>query len=434
MVRNSIRTASIWAGVTLLAMSGSASAQWMPFSGNCGCNGAAPRSTLFGPPPMSQVSCASCSAAMPVYQSAYHTASVECGQPISCQIEQPIQVQAVAVRPMVQTVRVEPLQPIMEPVYDNVQVTEYHPVKQTVQRPVVEVDYVDQAVTVMRPVTTQKTVNVPTVDYQSVTEYKQVQKEVGYWATKTEPTGKVAPCQYDNRPGFSGWMNRTSYQMRTAFTPNTRTTRQWVPQKMTCTVPCTKKVAVQGMKQVTYNVTQMVPTQTTQKVAVSKTRMVDQEVTVMKPITVSKRMQIGTRVSYAPAGSSNGGRTALQPTPDNNASARNPDGSPKREASNQKKLDEFSPGLDPNSFNDKSGGGSQGSYRPTPAYNNPGPLNAVSENVIPARRTESKDEVVAARSSTPSVIRVSHWVARASSSPVPTSSKAANVALAGNVP
>ena len=41
---------------------------------------------------------------------------------------------------MVQAVRVEPLQPVVHPVYDTVHVTEYQPVKQKVQKPIVEAD------------------------------------------------------------------------------------------------------------------------------------------------------------------------------------------------------------------------------------------------------------------------------------------------------
>src|SRR6185503_17235258 len=139
-------------------------------------------------------------------------------------------------------------------------------------------------------------------------------------------------CQYDNRPGIVGSMNRMSNDIRNAFTPNSKVTRQFVPQTMTCTVPCTKKVAVQGMKQVTYNVTSMVPQQTTRKVAISSVRYVEEEITAMKPVTVARTMQVGTRVSYAPLGSggqtatgpSNGGAIGLTPTPDTSSSARRP--------------------------------------------------------------------------------------------------------------
>jgi hypothetical protein len=219
--------------------------------------------------------------------------------------------------------------------------------------------------------------------------------------------------------------------MRTAFTPQTKTTRQWVPQKMTCTVPCTRKVAVNGMKQVTYNVTQMMPHQVTRKVAVNKTRYVDQEVTVMKPVTVAKRMQVGTRVTYAPSTGTNGGRTALQPTADPAASARNPNGTPEREARRGTNLDEFSPNLDPDAINRRPAtNGTQGSYRPSPSYLNPGPVNAVSKSISPTPRDDLQEEVVAAKHATPSVIRVSHWVARASSPVTPVVAKAGAITLA----
>ena len=421
MVRSSFGLASFWGSLAVLAATSTASAQWLPFSGNnCAC-GSAPRTTLFGPPPVAyQSASASYSSA------AYGAESIQCGQPIACTIEQPIQM-----RQMAQIVRVEALQPVVHPVYDTVHVTEYQPVRQKVQKPIVETKWVEQAVTEMRPVTQQRTVNVPTVDYQSVTEYKQVQKQAGYWVTKNEATGKVAPCQYDNRPGMKGWMNRTGYEMRTAFTPQTRVTRQFIPQTMTCTVPCTKKVAIQGQKQVTYNVTSMVPQQTTRRVAVNTVRYVEEEVTAMKAVTVARTMQVGTRISYAPVGSGagGGGATALQPTPDTKASARTPDGTPKRTADG--KLDEFSPGLAPDDFNKRNGTSPTKISYPTPIEESPIDQGRMTETTVPAR------EAAPTRSSlsTPSVVRVSQWVARTTlpSNPQPIS-KVATMSLAGNVP
>ena len=422
MVRSSFGSVSFWGCLAVLAVTGTASAQWMPFGGgNCPC-GTMPRTTLFGPPPVAyQSASASFSSA------AYGGESVQCGQPIACTIEQPVQM-----RQMAQIVRVEPLQPIVHPVYDTVQVTEYQPVRQKVQKPIVETKWVEQAVTEMRPVTQQRTVNVPTVDYQNVTEYKKVQKQVGYWVTKNESTGKVAPCQYDNRPGMVGWMNRTGYEMRTAFTPQTRVTRQFIPQTMTCTVPCTKKVAIQGQKQVTYNVTSMVPHQVTRKVAINSVRHVEEEITVMKAVTVAKTMQVGTRVSYAPLGGGaggDGGRTALQPTPDTKASARNPDGTPKRTA-NGEKLDEFSPGLEPNDFNNRNGVNPKKISYPTPLEEEtPADQGRMTETSVPARQTAPTRQSPNA----PSVVRVSQWVAR---NPLPSTpqpvGKPGSISLAGN--
>lgn len=433
MVRSSFGSVSFWGGLALLAASSTASAQWLPFSGNnCGCNGNT-RSTLFGPPPVAFQSASSscCSAAMPIQRTALFSESVQCGQPIACTIEQPVQV-----RQMVQAIRVEPLQPVVHPVYDTVQVTEYQPVRQKVQKPVYETKYVEQAVTEMRPVTQQRTVNVPTVDYQSVTEYKKVQKQVGYRGTKNEATGKISPCQYDNRPTMLGAMNRAGYQARTAFTPQTKATRQFIPQTMTCTVPCTKKVAVQGMKQVTYNVTSMVPQQTTRKVAVNSVRYVEEEITAMKAVTVAKTMQVGTRISYAPVGSGAGGAggagvaTGLQPTADPRASAKNLEGTPKRTADGSK-IDEFSPGLAPDDFNGRNGGNPKKISYPTPLEQDPVDHGHLTETTVPARLAAP----VRSTFNAPSVVRVSQWVAR---TPLPaTPSTPGNpgaMSLAGNVP
>ena len=410
MVRTLFGSASLRSSLALLVLSGSASAQWNPFAKNsCSCG------TISSAPVMQSASFGAAYS-----QTAYATDAVSCGQPINCTITQPVQMQAMSIAPTVQTVRVQSLQPVVHPVYDTVHVTEFQAVKQRVSRPVTETKWVDQAVTEMRPVTTQKTVNVPTVEYQTVTEYKQVQKQVGYWATKTESTGKVASCQYDNRPGFVGWMNRTSHDVRNAFTPNTKVTRQFVPQTMTCTVPCSKKVAVQGMKQVTYNVTSMVAQQATRKVAVSSVRYVEEEITAMKPVTVARTMQVGTRVSYAPISGgttatapSNNGQLGLTPTPDTNASAV------RRSATDRTANGDSEP-IDSEGFNRGGANPRKISY-PVPEDRD---INRgeITDSTVPSRPAVKS----------PSVVRISQWVARTPSPTSPNPDKAA-MSIAGNV-
>ena len=67
----------------------------------------------------------------------------------------------------------------------------------------------------------------------------------------------MSPCQYDPNPGLLGWMNRTGYEMRMAFTPPVTYHRQWVPNYITTSVPVTRMVATQPVRTVTYNVTRM---------------------------------------------------------------------------------------------------------------------------------------------------------------------------------
>jgi hypothetical protein len=268
------------AGLALLFAATSASAQWNPFRpnyNNCDCAPAAPAS--FAPMAASVASCTACA-------------------------------------PVVQTVCAPAVQPVMQTVYRQVPVVEHVAVKQTVKKPIVETKYVDQAVTEYRPVTEARTVDVPTVTYQDVTEYQTVMKNMGYWRSRYEPNCKPSPCEYNQTPGFMGWMSRTGMEMRNAFTPNYRVAREYVPQTVCQQVPVTRRVAMNSTRQVTYNVTSMVPYQTTQKVAVASTRWVDEEVTVMKPQTVVKTMAVGTQITYAPIGAA-GPATAVQPQPDN---------------------------------------------------------------------------------------------------------------------
>lgn len=405
MPRSSFGLAALLAGLAVLNSCGTASAQWFSgFGGGNGCGCSAP--SYMGAPPIMRQS-ASAFGAAPISTASYaYSDGIQSG-PAMCQIEQPVaMVQTVHV-PVVQTVAVQQLQPVIQPVMQDVAVTEYHPVKQTVNRPVVKTEWVDQAVTEMVPVTEQRTANVATVDYQNVTEYKQVQKQAGYWVTKNCPTGKVPSWQYDNRQNFAGMMNRAGYEMRTAFTPMYRQQREFVPQTMTCTIPYSKQVAVPGMKQVTYNVTRMQPTQTSRKVAVNKVVYEPTEITVMKPVQVVKTMQTGTRVSYAPIGSgtaigsapSTNGAPAvgLQPTPDAKASRK---AAPR--SAEKPDLD------DTDNVNRRPG---------TSSINHPDPHGTqLTESTVPARKF-----------SAPSVVRVNQWVARtpASSNPQPGGKSAA---------
>jgi len=227
-----------------------------------------------------------------------------------------------ACAPVVQQTACVPLQPVMQTVYRQVPVTEYQPVKEMAKKQIFETKYVDQAVTEYRPITETKVVDVPTVSYQNVTEYQTQYRNAGYWRTRTDCVNKVAPCQIDPRPGFAGWMNRTGYELTSAFTPNTRSTREYVPQMMACNVPTTRQVSIQGSRQVAYNVTKMEAYQTTRRVAVSEPRWVDTEVTVMKPYTVVKTMAVGTQVTFAPLGAGGGTATAFGPIPDANMNRR----------------------------------------------------------------------------------------------------------------
>jgi hypothetical protein len=213
-------------------------------------------------------------------------------------------------------------QPVVETVMRQVPVTEYRQVRQTVRKPVVQTSYIDEPVTEYRQVVEQKTVAVPTVSYQDVIECQTVQRNCGNWVTKWHTNPKIDPCQYDNRPGLAGEMSRLGFAVRQAFTPTHYATREYQEQTIAYQVPTTRRVAVQGTRQVTYNVARMVPTQTTRKVAVNTVKYVDEDVIVMQPVTVVKSVPttqttyrlvpVGSALAVAPSTS----RTALAPTPD----------------------------------------------------------------------------------------------------------------------
>jgi hypothetical protein len=195
---------------------------------------------------------------------------------------------------------------VVQPCYQTVPVTEYQEVKQTVMRPQVETKYVEQQVTEYRPVTETRTAEIPVTTYHPVTEMQTVCQDRSYYATRYVPNCRLSPCQYDPRPGLLGWMNRTGYEIRSAFTPRYTAYREYVPNQVVAQVPVTRMVAQQGTRQVTYNVTRLEPYTTTRQVAVNETKWVAEEHTVMRPVTAYRTVPVGTTVAYAPVGAIGG--------------------------------------------------------------------------------------------------------------------------------
>lgn len=210
------------------------------------------------------------------------------------------------------------VQPVTETVYREVPVTRYRTVQRTVQKPVVRTAYEDREVTAYRQVVDTRVAEVPTVNYQNVTECRQVMQNRSYWQTAWQPVQKVHPLQYDPSPTLAGAMNRFGYSMRMAFTPNYVPQHQFVPNVVAYNVPVTRTVAVPGTRQVTYNVARMEPYKTTQRVAVQKVEYVEDTVTAYEPYTAMQTVAVGTTTRYAFVDPAAGGtRTTMQPTPDN---------------------------------------------------------------------------------------------------------------------
>lgn len=210
------------------------------------------------------------------------------------------------------------VQPVTETVYREVPVTRYRTVQRTVQKPVVRTAYEDREVTAYRQVFDTRVAEVPTVNYQNVTECRQVIQNRSYWQTAWQPVPKVHPIQYDPNPTLAGAMNRMGYSLRMAFTPNYVPQNQFIPNVTAHNVPVTRTVAVPGTRQVTYNVARMEPYKTTQRVAVQHVEYVDDVVTAYEPYTEMQTVAVGTTTRYAfvdPAGS----RTTMGPTPDQTA-------------------------------------------------------------------------------------------------------------------
>jgi hypothetical protein len=327
MLRHPLGKVSLWSGLALVAAAQPAQAQLFPFGGACDC-------------PQPAVQCA---------------------------------------------------QPVMQTCYQTVPVTEFQPAKQVVRKPYIETKYVEQPVTEYHPVTETKVANVPTTTYQDVTEYRQVCRNTTQYVRQLEPVCKPSPCEIDSRPGMLGWLNRSTYDFASMFTPAYRTRVTAIPQTYVQNIPVTRRVAIQGTRQVAYNVTTMVAAQSTRRVAMNTVAYRDEEVTVMKPVTVMRTVPIGSAMAFgvplygAP-------RTAFGPTPDPISAPR---------------AVERLPG-DPNKFERTR----EATIPVTPKTSQRVPL----DEVIPARGTSvsrvANDESIIPVRSTPSAVRVGQWVAR----------------------
>tara|TARA_R110002095_G_scaffold94422_3_gene82389 strand:+ start:230519 stop:231499 length:981 start_codon:yes stop_codon:yes gene_type:complete len=319
---------------------------------------------------------------------------------------------------------------VTQTTYRQVPVTEYRPVQQTVMKPVMETKYVDQQVTAYRQVMEPRTVDVPCTTYQNVTECKQVQKDMGRWVTQRQCVPRVAPCSYDSRPNLMGWMNRTGYSMRMAFTPQYKTSRHYVPNVVTQNVPVTRQVAMHQTRKVTYNVARMVPYTTTRKVAVNSTRYVKTTVTAMKPVTVMRSIPT-TRTAYVyPSnGGFNGTATALLPSPEPYTSARALEPIRKRSALNKKNYDDSFDAngepykRDPESDPRRSSLDDDSSIRRS-SYEVP--QESTAPAFPPTRRAGYEPDT--SERPLPSIVRASGWTRR-----VPRSEKTAPVTSNSNI-
>lgn len=317
------------------------------------------------------------------------------GDPCAC--PQPIQVQAC---------------------YRQIPVTEYRECRHTVQRPVIETSYVDQPCTEYRQVVENKTCEVPVTTFQTVTECRPITRDCGHWVTQYHQRPCMTACQYDGRPDLFGFLNRTGYSLRMAFTPQTYAERVYVPNVITQNVPFQRQVAVQSSRTMNYQVSKVIPITTTRKVAVNTVRMVAQEIVTQHPVTVMKTVPAGVAYGYGGFGGyyAPPTTTAVVPVPPTTTGERTTVIMPRK--------DERSAKL-PAALNDKADvfeGDTEGAERKVPVKRSsfvvpqPNDLPEI-ENATPIENRETRAEgsssgatkVAAAR---PTVVNVGRWVAR----------------------
>ncbi len=272
--------------LTLIAISNTATAQWGPFGRNCNCQPAI--APYAAGPAFSQTAMAN-----PCITQSVAVAQIPC------------------------------VQPVQETVYRDVPVTEYRKETRTVKKPVIKTVYEDRKVTAYRQILVDKTAEVPSVNYQTITEQRPVTVNRSYWRNVRQPVAKGIGCDYDRRPSLAGWFNRSSYDLRMAFTPSYINRREFVPNVVAYNVPTQRTVAIPTTRQVAYKVSQIEPYTTTQRVARNITEYVEEQVTVHVPHTTTKTVAVGTRTRMAYVNPYGGGGTATasRPTPDRTAEA-----------------------------------------------------------------------------------------------------------------
>jgi hypothetical protein len=213
------------------------------------------------------------------------------------------------------------------------------------------------------------------------------------------------PCEYDNRPNIFGFLNRTGYSVRMAFTPRVWTERIYVPNVVTQEVPVTRQVAVRGTQTVNYQVARTVPITTTRKVAVNTVKMVAQEIVTQRPVTVFRTVPMGSSLAFGVPAAAPTTTTALQPTPSSEATAilpknRDKGPSPERTAKRPDPLDNND---DEGDTFDRSGSGDS---KKKSSQNSIKVPVSTDEEISPAAASEEAE--IAARADRP----VGRWVAR----------------------
>jgi hypothetical protein len=205
--------------------------------------------------------------------------------------------------------------------YRNEPKTVMQEVRQVVRKPEYKTVMQDQQFTTYQTQYEQRTAQVSQVNYQPVTEYQQRCVDMGQWQTWSECRPKISSCQYDNRPTFMGWMNRTGHSIRNTFTPSVVSHRQYVPNMVAQQIPVTRMVAIPSTKEVAYTVAKQVPITQTRQVAVQVVEWKEEVQVAQVPVTTYEMKPYGTQTAngFIPWNTDTT-RTATGPTPDPNFS------------------------------------------------------------------------------------------------------------------
>ena len=177
----------------------------------------------------------------------------------------------------------QPVQPVAQTCYQTVPVTQYVPEKRTVMKPVTEYKNVEQKVTVYKPVTEQRTCRSPTGQLPKRHRVSSGFSRHG-WLADCLPTGQQDGSLSVRQP--TPTLRVGSIEPLTAFAhrshPQLSNGSQLSAEH--CHDICADNLVKwlsRSTRQVTYNVTKMVPETRVQTVRVPTTRMVAVEETVM---------------------------------------------------------------------------------------------------------------------------------------------------------
>ena len=111
------------------------------------------------------------------------------------------------------------MQPVNVPCYQTVPITTYEPQRWTVMKPVVHTEMIEQPMTECRPICEHPDRSNPHLHLSAGDRVRAADPRHGLLADLCPMHAPHVALPIRPESGTLGWMNRTGYEMRMAFTP-----------------------------------------------------------------------------------------------------------------------------------------------------------------------------------------------------------------------